>query len=86
MRNLLVASFKKPLYLRFEYGSALFVGWVTLVIGVLGSVVICAASLMALSKISKYEILSERFAKSGYKQLEGLRTVNTVTGSVQEYI
>lgn len=78
--------YKKPLYLRFEYGSALFVGWVTLVIGVLGSVVICAASLMVLSKISKDTILEREYVKAGHTRLEGLTTQNVKTGAVQQYV
>jgi len=53
----------QPLYLRFEYGSALYIGWVTLVIGVLSSVIISAASLMVLSKIAKGEIIRNGYLK-----------------------
>lgn len=83
-----VLPYNQPLYLRFEYGSALFIGWVSLVIGVLSSVILSAASLMVLSKIAKGEIIQSGYLKKhlGYKQLEGLRTQNALTHAVQEYV
>ena len=73
-----VLPYNNPLYLRFEYGSALFIGWVSLVIGkftvslsmalslflgVLSSVISSAASLMVLSKIAKGEIIQSGYLK-----------------------
>ncbi|XP_039249877.1 uncharacterized protein LOC120327612 isoform X1 [Styela clava] len=44
-----------PMYLRFEYGSALFVGWASLVVGILGGVILIFTSIFVIMRLNVAE-------------------------------
>jgi len=79
-----VLPYNQPRYLRFEYGPALFLGWSSLVVGLIASFFSCMAAIIICTQIAKGK--NQKPSYIGYKQLEGLRNQNPLTHAVQEYV